>query len=145
VDLIVIILLAAIIVALLHVLVRFRKDDYTALANRMAKKSRGSLEVMRPCPLCASLLRRGERVHTVVFSKPAPGSDGHAEKPRIKESMVHMFGCRYCRPPDGTMSRICPVCKRTIGEEGYAIARMFERDRRKHIHVLGCTECRHGR
>lgn len=142
---VVIALTAAIIVYLLHIMARLKKDDYSALANRMARKSRSTLAVLKPCPLCQTMLSRGERVHTVVFSGQPLGAPGRPRPPRIKESMVHMFGCPYCRPPQGVQRRICPVCKRAIREDGYTIARMFERDGRKHVHVLGCTECRHGR
>ena len=141
----VIVLTAAIIVYLLHIMKRLKKNDYSALANRMARRSRSALKVLKPCPLCRTMLSRGERVHTVVFSRQPVAADGSTRPPKIKESMVHMFGCPYCRPPEGTQSRTCPVCKREIRSDGYAIARMFERSGRKHVHVLGCTECRHGR
>ena len=141
----VIALTAAVIVYLLHVMARLSKDDYSALANRMARKSRSALTVLKPCPLCHTMLSRGERVHTVVFSKDSVDAERRPRPVTIKESMVHMFGCAYCRPPSGTQPRICPVCKREIRDDGFAIARMFERDGRKHMHVLGCTECRHGR
>ncbi len=144
--LLVIALTAAVIIYLLHVMKRLKKDDYSALANRMARHSRSSLAVLKPCPLCGAMLERGERVHTVVFSRDPVDPSGRPRPPRIKESMVHMFGCPYCRPPEGTRRRTCPVCKRTIRGDGFAIARMFERDdKRKQVHVLGCTECRHGR
>lgn len=142
----VIILTAAVIIYLLHVMNRLKQDDYSALANHMARRSRSSLAVLKPCPLCGAMLARGERVHTVVFSRAPMSPSGQARAPRIKESMVHMFGCPYCRPPQGDRPRACPACKRTIRADGYVIARMFERtDGRKQVHVLGCTECRHGR
>ena len=140
-----IVLSAAVIVYLLHVMARFSKDDYSALANRMARKSRAALSVMKPCPLCHSMLVRGERVHTVVFSGGTAGASGRPAQPKIRESMVHMFGCPYCRPPAGDRQRFCPACGRELRRDGYVIARMFEREGRKHVHVLGCTECRHGR
>ena len=142
-ELLVITLTATVIIVLLYLLHRLGAAERRDRTRPHTPD--GSPERVRPCPLCASLLRRGERVHTVVFSKETPRPDGSARPPRIKESMVHMFGCRYCRPPEGDKERICPACKRTIRPDGYAIARMFEREGRKHVHVLGCTECRHGR
>lgn len=56
--------------------------------------------------------------------------------------MVHMYGCPYCYPANNEYRRLCPVCKNEIPSEGYVIARMFMRKDRKHVHVLGCTECR---
>lgn len=63
--------------------------------------------------------------------------------------MVHMFGCPYCDSRAGRSNghdrtpRYCPVCTGLLGEEDHAVARLFERRDRKHLHVLGCTRCRH--
>jgi hypothetical protein len=83
----------------------------------------------RNCPLCGSLLARGEVVKSVVF----PG------KP---DRIMHVFGCPHCLPPDGELERICPVCKKTVQVGGYVIGRYFEAPGRHHLHVLGCTSCR---
>jgi hypothetical protein len=40
---------------------------------------------------------------------------------------------------------MCPVCNNVLPASGYVIARMFEKPGKKHVHVLGCTECRNGR
>ena len=142
-ELLVITLTAAVIVALLVVL---RRLGSPAPRDRVRHHNSDTHhERVRPCPLCGSLLRRGEQVHTIVFSGETVGPDGQTRPPRIRESMVHMVGCRYCRPPEGVKERTCPACKGVIRPEGYAIARMFERDGRRHVHVLGCTVCRHGR
>lgn len=110
------------------------------------------LEVLRPCPLCRTMLRRGERVHTVVYSgASAPRGDARqgasSRRGEVRDAITHMFGCPYCRPGSSTAAanaRICPVCRATLPEDAYVVARMFERQGRKHIHVLGCTECRSG-
>jgi hypothetical protein len=127
-------------------MIRLKKQDYEGLANYMADRSRTGLAVMKPCPLCSTLLNRGERVHTVVFS----GGDSDRETDQEREKsrrdvLVHMFGCPYCRPPTGAARRYCPVCRHEIPSEGYVVARMFAREKRKHVHVLGCTECRGGK
>ncbi len=82
----------------------------------------------RLCPLCSTPLKQGERVHSIVY----PG------KP---DKMMEIHGCPYCRKGNGSVERICPVCKRIIDPEGYVIARMFDNGLRKHVHVLGCTTC----
>jgi hypothetical protein len=131
----VLIAMAIVVAILIYTLVRLGKSDYNLLADRMASKSRGNFEVLKPCPLCHTMLRRGERVHSVVFS--GPRSDrGPAE------SMAHLFGCPYCHPANDDHPRICPVCSKVVPADGYVIARMFEKPGRKHIHVLGCTRCR---
>ncbi len=123
---------------------RMRKSDYHFLSNRMADRSRGSFEVLRPCPLCKSLLRRGETVHSVVYSGDGEraGDSGEHSARHKPDAMAHLFGCRYCYPANREHPRICPVCANEISADGFVVARMFERRERKHIHVLGCTECR---
>jgi hypothetical protein len=95
----------------------------------------------RPCPLCGSLLQKGQRVHTVVYSS----------SPSAPDKLVHMFGCPYCfprkeedllLPRDGEIPRFCPACKKEIAREGYVVARMFDKKPKPHVHVLGCTGCR---
>ena len=131
---------------LLYSLIRMRRNDYQFLSNRMADRSRSSFEVLRPCPLCKSMLKRGETVHSVVYS----GDGSQAEAPAsaagrsraAPDAIAHLFGCRYCYPANSRHPRICPVCGNEVSADGYVVARMFERRDRKHIHVLGCTECR---
>ncbi|MFW6312483.1 MAG: hypothetical protein ACOC2N_01195 [Spirochaetota bacterium] len=146
---VVLILMAAVVIVLILTLVRLGRGDYRLLADRMARKTRDNFEVLKPCPLCGSMLRRGETVHSVVFSGPAhagsiaPGTA--ARKPldrQIDDYLAHLFGCPYCHPANDEHPRRCPACSRTIPPSGYVIARMFEKPGRKHVHVLGCTECR---
>lgn len=92
------------------------------------------------------MLRRGERVHTVVYSGASAGQ-GVARRGEVRDAITHMFGCPYCKPGSSSAAehaRICPVCRATLPDDAYVVARMFEREGRKHIHVLGCTECRRG-
>jgi hypothetical protein len=127
--------------------------DYSYLANRMAKRTRKTFEVLKPCPLCDSMLRKGETVHTVVYSgaKQRAVGDDHDEtyttvqQSGVEESLVHMFGCPYCYPANQEHPRVCPVCKDELEADDYIIARMFMRNRKKHVHVLGCTRCRRHR
>ena len=147
----VLVLMAVIVAVLLLMLIRLGRNDYRFLADRMARKSRDEFEVLKPCPLCGSMLRRGETVHSVVFSGPArvPADrttagampSGRARR-RPDDAIAHLFGCPYCYPADDGHPRTCPVCARTLPPDGYVIARMFEKPGRKHVHVLGCTECR---
>lgn len=142
----ILVLLVGIIVVLLVSMIRLGKRDYSALANRMARRTRGSLHVMKPCPICGTMLQQGERVHTIVYSGEAGGQRAkRRDDDRVRDALVHMFGCPYCYPSRGTISRICPVCSTALPADGYLIARMFVRASRKHVHVLGCTECRGAR
>ncbi len=156
--------MAVVVAVLIYTLVRLGRNDYSFLANRMADKTRHDLEVLRPCPLCGTMLRRGETVHSVVFSGAAHsesidpakageypaartatgggGGNGRARGSATDDYLAHMFGCRYCYPANPEHPRTCPVCSQEIPADGYVIARMFEKPGRKHVHVLGCTECR---
>ncbi|MFN2311046.1 MAG: hypothetical protein ABR590_03220 [Spirochaetia bacterium] len=141
----------------MYSLLRFGKAGGIIPAAGKTGSDGTPLEVLRPCPLCRTMLRRGERVHTVVYSgASAPrgdarqGASRQGASPRrgeVRDAITHMFGCPYCRPGSSTAAanaRICPVCRATLPEDAYVVARMFEREGRKHIHVLGCTECRSG-
>jgi hypothetical protein len=93
----------------------------------------------KTCPICGSLLLQGELIKSVVFQ-------GGVRSGPITERMSHIFGCPFCYPANSRHPRICPVCGGTLSDDGYLVARMFDRpDRpRKHVHVLGCTNCRRG-
>jgi len=144
---------------LIYTIIKLRDTDYSFLANRMAKRSRDSLEVLKPCPLCNTMLRRGERLHSVVYSggptqqrsheaaaasksENAPEDSRRSERASKEDTLTHIFGCPYCYPANEQYPRYCPVCERKLGEEDYVMARMFTRKPRSHIHVLGCTRCR---
>jgi hypothetical protein len=146
-QLAVMILMVGVVVALILTLVKLRKSNFSQLANRMAKRTRESLEVLKPCPLCGTMLRRGETVHSVVFSGGASASaDGgqpsSAQRRSRIDYLTHIFGCPYCHPANDKHARTCPVCDQEMPADGYVIARMFEKPGRKHVHVLGCTRCR---
>ncbi|OQY32685.1 MAG: hypothetical protein B6241_10150 [Spirochaetaceae bacterium 4572_59] len=91
------------------------------------------------CPLCGKDLHRGERVHSVVYTK---GED----------RLMNIYGCPWCYKdhPAGHKSalrdRKCPSCGTPLKEGSFAIARVFERPGKKiHVHVLGCPVCRNRR
>jgi hypothetical protein len=85
----------------------------------------------RTCPLCGEVLVPGERVKSRV--NPGKG-----------DKLMQIYGCPHCYPPNIQCKRICPVCKKEVPREGYVIARLFESPGRRHVHVLGCSGCRHG-
>lgn len=89
------------------------------------------------CPLCGHILVKGQRLKSVVFQ-------GGTEAGGVKEQVAHLLGCPYCFPPNQDHPRKCLVCGAKLPAEGYLVARFFTRRgrRRKHVHVLGCTECR---
>lgn len=141
-----IIAMVVVVGVLVYLSVRLGRRDYTHLANHMAARTREGFQVLKPCPLCGTMLKRGETVHSVVFSG---GTQAEAAKrssaDRPGDWLAHLFGCPYCYPANAGHPRICPVCRRELGPDDYVIARMFEKPGRKHVHVLGCTRCRAGR
>jgi hypothetical protein len=107
-------------------------------SSRKRRAERASLARKKPrsCPLCSSILAPGERVTSQLF----PGKS---------DRIMHIFGCVHCWPATPSAPRICPVCGKELDREGWVVARYFERPAengqgigRKHIHVLGCTNCR---
>ncbi|MCL1817826.1 MAG: hypothetical protein FWG35_02765 [Spirochaetaceae bacterium] len=103
------------------------------------EKEREESTPPRTCPICGSLLEKGQLIKSIAFQ-------GGVTVGNVTERLNHIFGCPFCYPVNGATPRVCPVCRRIIPADGYLIARMFERsDReRKHVHVLGCTACRKG-
>ncbi|MBN1686518.1 MAG: hypothetical protein JW852_07670, partial [Spirochaetales bacterium] len=95
--------------------------------RKTGKKPSAQERPVRPCPLCGSLLVKGETVKTIVY-------------PSTGDTLAEVYGCPYCYGVNATAVRICPVCKKPVPDGGYVIGRMFKEGR--HLHVLGCTRCR---
>jgi len=92
------------------------------------------------CPICGSRLKKGEKIHSVVFtgnknSLEDVGSIGSGDR------IVYIYGCPYCYPVKAGVKRICPVCKKEIPNNGYLIGRMWNRRGKIHLHIQGCTLC----
>jgi len=83
------------------------------------------------CPVCGTPLTNGEQIKSALF----PGND---------DRLCHIFGCPHCHPySESGIVRQCPVCKKKLSEEGFLVARLFDRQGGKHhVHILGCTNCR---
>ena len=111
---------------------------YKALNRKKANMGSSSTEEKpRTCPLCGHVLLKGLRVKSLLFQ-------GGTEAGGVKEQVAHLLGCPYCYPSNRENDRVCPVCGTILPPEGYLIARFFTRKgkKKKHVHVLGCTECR---
>ena len=98
------------------------------------------------CPLCGTGLKKGEKVKSVVY--PA-GNSKDGRYPGGTEKMMEVYGCPNCIPPEGKEDRICPVCQKIIPRNGFVVGRYFipdnrsqEKQKKNHLHVLGCTQCR---
>ncbi len=89
----------------------------------------------RNCPICSTPLLKGETVHSHLY----PG------KP---DGMMYIYGCPFCYRDHPRVKerrdvkRTCPYCKTDIPDKGWVVARVFEKPKKTHVHVLGCTVCR---
>ena len=121
----VLIFLILLIAILLVSLWRSNPSSFERRVRRRRKTDK--VEETRPCPLCGSQLKKGELVRTVVY----PGAG---------DRFAEMYGCPYCHGENSVQNRRCPVCKKTIPKDGFVLGRMNGEGR--HLHVLGCTECK---
>lgn len=110
----------------------FKQSGSANRYSRVQNSENGdNSEKTKPCPLCGTPLKPGEKVHSVMY----PG------KP---DSLMEIFGCPYCEKPDSRQTRICPVCKKEMEAESVLIARVFSKPGKTHVHVLGCSQCYSG-
>lgn len=107
-----------------------RKRDFYKSPSDAAPDAGGGGKI---CPLCDSLLLKGEKVRSVLY--PAlPGE---------KDSIMEVMGCPMCYPPNPLHKRICPVCGKEVPYDGTVTGRYFRREGKKdHLHILGCPLCR---
>jgi len=118
---------------------RHRGDQYGQREQRPGRQECGELRGGKPepelngkhCPLCGSALYRGESVKSVLYPKSGGAPD----------RLMEIHGCPHCYPPPGKEKRICPVCKKMVPLEGDVVARVFDKQERRHVHVLGCSRC----
>ncbi|MCP4296952.1 MAG: hypothetical protein GY786_15220 [Proteobacteria bacterium] len=119
---------------LLYIIISMLKERKNSEISRF--QSTGT--TYRDCPICGYPLKRGETVHSHLY----PG------KP---DGMMYIYGCPYCFRDHPKLieikdvRRICPYCRTDIPEDGWVIARVFEKPEKTHVHVLGCTVCRKGK
>jgi hypothetical protein len=82
------------------------------------------------CPVCSTRLDKGQLVKSQAFPSLTGG----------KDRLMYIHGCVFCI--DGDRPRICPVCGDYLRGSDFLISRMFERPRRSHVHVIGCSRCK---
>jgi len=142
-------IILVLLLAALGLLLRYRRSSNR---NRIVRGSSSEFIALKKiCPLCSGMLEQGNSVHSTLF----PGKES---------DLMHIFGCKYCwsgkrtlisspvpRKPDKSSAhqknsrrlRRCPCCHSILPEEGYLMARVFQKpSRRPHVHVYGCTICK---
>ncbi|HDQ14781.1 MAG TPA: hypothetical protein ENN41_08200 [Sediminispirochaeta sp.] len=133
---------SALLLTVLLLYGRRRKESYSSAANGKTAPTEDQKKTFRHCPLCGSPLQRHERVKSVLY----PGQP---------DGFMEIYGCPYCYRPGGDTAgsspvdiapRYCPVCKKRLEPADLIFARFFQGQNRRHVHVLGCSQCyRRGR
>jgi hypothetical protein len=131
---IILILLISIIIALIILILasllrgrdKYKSENIVQEPDKESQVSSGTLVL---CPVCSSIIKKGDKIKTVAYS--------HG-----KEKITLIYGCPVCYPPKIDVKRICPVCKKELGKDGYLIGRMWEEKNKKHLHIYGCTLCK---
>lgn len=97
---------------------------------RTQKDENGMIDFVR-CPVCNTPLAKNENLSSKIF-RPMDTPD---------QRMIVM-GCPHCYPAvESGLSRSCPVCHRTIPQDGYLVARLFNRTgTKKHVIITSCSE-----
>ncbi|MDR2304119.1 MAG: hypothetical protein LBE10_05985 [Treponema sp.] len=97
--------------------------------RRRRPRGEGTPGAPQTCPVCSALLSPGELVKSVAF----PSFTG-------KDRLMYISGCNHCL--NGDRLRSCPVCGSRLRDNEILVARMFDRPRRSHVHIIGCSRCR---
>ena len=87
------------------------------------------------CPLCGSILMKGENLSSRIFRPIKTGTD--------EDQRCTILGCPHCLPYcQNGIKRTCPVCKKNVPLDGYLIARLFTyKTGKRHVRITACTEC----
>lgn len=79
------------------------------------------------CPICSSVLHKGDRVKSIAF-------------PSINnERIAHIKGCPHCIA--GEELRFCPVCKAILRKDEILTARMIQENGKTSMKIFGCSHC----
>jgi len=114
--------------AFIYFLFTTREKSRTAPVRR----EKGKAGAPGVCPLCCITLLKNEQIKTKVFPSESDNQ------------LCSIYGCPHCYPvPEHGVIRYCPVCKSSVENGAYLIARLFDRGKNgKHVRILGCKHCR---
>ncbi len=84
------------------------------------------------CPMCGSPLPKGENIFSKVY-RPM----------NVPDQRCTISGCPHCYPRcEPGVKRKCPVCGKAVEQDGYLVARLFNRTTgKKHVMIVGCSGC----
>lgn len=97
--------------------------------TRTRETAAAPVKIVKPprCPVCSSILNKGERVKSaaVLFANG--------------EKLLHISGCPHCLY--GEEKRTCPVCFAEIARDEILTAKMTIKDGRNNVKIFGCSHC----
>ena len=84
------------------------------------------------CPLCDTSLFVGENLISKVY-RPM----------NVPDQLMVIMGCPHCFPKkESGLKLICPVCHKEVDQNQSLTARLFNKSLgKKHVHVVGCSNC----
>ena len=102
-----------------------------AKKKRAAAKQKSTMKPVK-CPVCGSDLFVGENLISKVY-RPM----------NVPDQLMIIQGCPHCYPVcEPGVKRICPVCHKTVAQDGSLTARLFNKALgKKHVHIVGCSNC----
>ena len=107
---------------------------YIKLIQKQNASKKSAKKVMQPvkCPVCDSNLFVGENLISKVY-RPM----------NVPDQLMIIMGCPHCYPKcEPGVKRICPVCHKPIEWDQSLTARLFNKAMgKKHVHVIGCSNC----
>ncbi len=101
--------------------------------NYNLEQSAGSSSFVQ-CPVCSSCLLKGQKLFSKVFRPSKSAND----------QLCYIYGCSNCYPVcSKEIKRSCPVCKKTLPQDGFLLARMFNKTKsgKPHVIINGCGNC----
>lgn len=103
------------------------------LSETVAKKKSNDANVsFAHCPLCNSVLKN-ENLYSRIFRSMTEN-----------DQRCIILGCPHCYPKmQAGISRTCPVCKKSVPQDGHLVSRLFNKtkDGKKHVIITGCSVC----
>ena len=142
-DLFIIVAIGALIGLILFLFGKYVEmaKDYYKGKNQKPKKAapaqKGNVPPAKTyCPLCDSALTPGINLFSKIYRPLSSQLD--------EDQHCTIQGCPFCYSKDGEKKkrRSCPVCGRPVPMTGSLVARMtMQKSGRRHVHIIGCTEC----